>query len=283
MNIHYTRLDLAKNSILLVDTPLPRPAQSAVTGLLLQSQPGAERVGFLEPSSCARMRLQLPGGALCGSTAMALAALVADRDGLRAGELTEVPLEVSGAEGVLRCRVAAEKGSYRCAVSMPRPDRMGMASVAGVERPAVFFPGMVYCIVPADAPERRAAELAIGPLCRRLGARSCGLLFLDQETLSCTTLVYVAQTDTARWQRSCGCGSAALGAWLAHRRQASQTLALRQVGGTLDVSAVWRGRVTTLAIAGSVGLGPCGTLSLPISGAFFTKNGGMISENVCKM
>ena len=264
MDIHYTLMHPAKSATLLVDTPVPRPSQAAVARLLLQSQRAAEQVGFVEPSACARRRLQMMGGALCGNAAASLAALLCLRDGLSAGQTAELALETSGTEGVLRCRVDLEDGRCRCAVALPRPDRIGQVSVAGVARPAVFFPGAVYCVVPAGALDRADAESAVGPLCRHLGAAVCGLLFFDEDALSFTPLLYAAATDTRRWARSCASGSAALGAWLAHRSGASRAVSLRQPGGVIHVSATWRGRVSSLVMAETVGFGPSGSLILPL-------------------
>ena len=272
MEISYITLDPTKNITLLVETPVRRQAQSAVAQLLLRSDPQAEQVGFLEPAALpgARRRLQMMGGEFCGNASMALAALLAHEDGLSPGQETVIPLEVSGKEGLLTCRVRAEADCFRGTVDMPLPEKIEAVDVwTGAEMlscPAVFLPGIVHAVVPVGAVDRARAEEAVQLLCAALRAEAAGLLLFDEAALSFEPLVYVAATHTAVWERGCGSGSAALGCYLAHRDKASRHVPLRQSGGVIEAEAVWaENRVAEVRITGQVRLGERRVMPLPHS------------------
>ncbi|QNL44760.1 hypothetical protein H8790_01515 [Oscillibacter hominis] len=275
MEISYITLDPTKNITLLVRTTVPRSAQPSVAQLLLRSNPDAEQVGFLESASArgARARLQMMGGEFCGNAAMSLAALLAWEDGLASGDAADIPMEVSGESGILTCHV--QMGTECClgTVDMPLPERIREIDVVAGDRmlscPAVFFPGIVHCIVPAGALTHPQAEDAVQLLCATLKADAAGILLFDEDALSFSPLVYVAATHTSVWERGCGSGSAAIGCYLAQRTGAPYTVALRQPGGIIEVRAGWKdGRVDTLTITGEVRKGESGSLVLPLNGFF---------------
>ena len=83
-----------------------------------------------------------------------------------------------------------------------------------------------------------------------------GLLLFDETAMRFDPLVYVRATDTAVWERGCGSGSAAIGAWMTKKHGKGQCLSLKQPGGAIAVATVWQdGAVTSLTITGTVALG----------------------------
>lgn len=255
MKLDYTIWDPTKNITLLVSTPVPRGEQPGVAAKLMTARPLVEQVGFLEAASLpgAVLRLQMMGGEFCGNASMSAAAYAARRDGLAA---PDVPLEVSGYGGLLRCRLDRQDDGLWGTVNMPLPERIAAAELpdAGAV-PAVVFDGITHCIVPAGAITREAAETAVRTLCAALEADACGILLYDEPAAAFAPLVYVRSTGTAVWESGCGSGTAAVGAYLASRANASKAVSLRQPGGTIIVSAEWKnGRVSALTITGHVAL-----------------------------
>ena len=141
-----------------------------------------------------------------------------------------------------------------CVDSMPLPKRIDSAELPYVGNvPAVVFDGITHCIVPAGAITREAAEAAVRPLCAALEADACGILLYDEPAAAFAPLVYVRSTETAVWESGCGSGTAAVGAYLAFRANASKTVSLRQPGGTITVSAEWiNSSISALTITGHV-------------------------------
>lgn len=255
MRLDYTIWDPTKNITLLVSTPVPRGEQAGIAAQLMANCPQVEQVGFIEPASLpgAALRLQMMGGEFCGNASMSAAAYAAETYGLTG---PEIPLEVSGHEGLLTCRLERREDSLWGTVNMPLPLKITVAELPGAGAvPAVVFDGIVHCVVPAGTLSRRAAEEAIRPLCAALDADACGILLFDEAASSVTPLVYVRSTDTAVWESGCGSGSAAVGSYLASRAGADVTVRLRQPGGSITVCAAWEnGRVSALSITGRVTL-----------------------------
>lgn len=259
MEISYTVYDPTKNITALVTSPVPRDRHAAIAAELMRQTPAVEQVGYLEPSSVpsARLRLQMMGGEFCGNATMSAAAYLAQQDGLPAGQAADVLLEVSGASGVLSCHIENCGDHFLGTVAMPLPLRIGTTVLSPDCRmdvcPAVWFPGIVHCIVPAARLSRQQSELLIRPLCKRLKADACGILLYSEDESSFSPLVYVASTDTAVWESGCGSGTAALGSYLAAQSQQAGTFSLHQPGGVISVFAAWNGHaVSALSITGKV-------------------------------
>ena len=108
MEISFVKLSPTQNVTVLATSPVPRAEQPAAAArLLAYDGVGGEQAGFLEKPvhSAARARLQMMGGEFCGNAAMSLSAYLARQDGLADGASEEYLLEVSGAEGLVPCRV----------------------------------------------------------------------------------------------------------------------------------------------------------------------------------
>ena len=105
MELRYTVIDPTKNITLLVTTPVPRDVQPRVAAELLQREQDAEQVGFAEGLAAGEPRLQMMGGEFCGNATMSLAALLAFQENLPDDGEAVYPLEVSGADGIVNCRI----------------------------------------------------------------------------------------------------------------------------------------------------------------------------------
>ena len=231
---------------ILVKSPVPRAAQPTVAAALMDYESvHAEQAGFLEPATIpgARMRLQMAGGEFCGNAAMSLAACLAREAGMTEGEIL---IEVSGAHGPVACRVRREGGAYLCALGMPLP--VALETVCGF--PVVRLPGIAHAVV-------EGAEVDAPALVRRIadetGEDAAGVILFSRDKMEIRPLVYVRSAGTLVWERGCGSGTAAVGAFLALKRDADVDVALLQPGGVIRARASCRGGfVASLAIEGRV-------------------------------
>ena len=123
--IEMVRLDPTGNLTCLVTRKERDADEAAITRTLMGE---CEQVAYLElPTTAeARARIRLMGGEFCGNAAMAGACYLAGRDGILPGEEQTVPLEVSGAAGVLRCKVRRTESGYEGPVPMPGIESLTM-------------------------------------------------------------------------------------------------------------------------------------------------------------
>lgn len=245
---------------ILVKTSVPRARQSRVGACLMSDESvNAEQAGFIERAFLpgARARLQMAGGEFCGNAAMSLAAYFAREDGISTGEIL---LEVSGAAGLVSCRVRLSGGAYLCALAMPLPvilDRVGAW-------PIVRLPGIAHAIV-------EGADVDAPALVRKIadetGEDAAGVILFSREKMEIRPLVYVPSAGTLVWERGCGSGTAAVGAYLSMEKGGEIACKLRQSGGTIGVRAVWRdGVIPFLEIEGRVRIVAEGTAYLEEDG-----------------
>lgn len=258
MKLNFAKLSPTRNMTILVRDAVPRPQQSGVAAaLMVYGSVGAEQVGFLEAPSLpgARLRLQMMGGEFCGNASMSAAALLALGDGLADGEERIYPLEVSGAEGLVNCRMLRRGEGYLGTVSMPLPRKF--EAVDG--HPAVFFDGIVHVLAHEDEMTDAQAEAFAAKACAELGADALGVLLLNGNEDAFRPLVYVRETGSAVWEHGCGSGTAALGAYAAQLRRGDVRLSFLQPGGRMQVRAAWReDRVAQIEISGEVRIAAIG-------------------------
>lgn len=258
MELRYTVIDPTKNITLLVTDPVPRDVQPRLAAELLRREEDAEQVGFAEGLAAGKPRLQMMGGEFCGNAAMSMAAWLS-RD-LPVGGDRALTLPVSGAPKPVACHITRLEDCFIGTVSMPLPERIGNLSlpVSGVKEsfPVVFLPGICHVIAPAELFDRAKAEETLRSWSDILPGEAMGLLLLDESQTAFKPLVYVKPTDSCVWERGCGSGSAAIGAWLTAVRGEGQCVSLRQPGGVIQVVTQTEGAcLTALTITGVVHIG----------------------------
>ena len=270
LEIQFTKVNPTQNMTILVESPVSRQDQPRIAAALMDyACVHAEQVGFIEAATDreAWARLQMMGGEFCGNATMSLAAFLVWRRGATSGDEVLVPLEVSGIEELLRCRVLPRDDHYRATVAIPPPRAIEHTALAlGEDRydvSVVRFDGIVHVVVPTEqlreAPREfapRAAE-AWEPL---LGEDACGIILFDRDSLRIDPLIHVRSTASTGWERGCGSGSAAVGACLADRAKGLVTADITQPGGTITVQADYAAsRVTGITITGKVYIAARGT------------------------
>ncbi len=262
MRIQYIKANPTENKTILVETQILREYQAEVAAKLLQADADAEQVGFLEPpySSDARLRLQMMGGEFCGNAAISAGAKIARELNMAEGTELLLPIEVSGANDIVNCRITFDENVYFGTVDLPlpgfvKPVRLEFGG-AEFELTAVFLQGITHLIMlKKKAPEnyRSFAEKAVKAWASLFNDEAIGLILFDDEAVEIAPLVFVKPTDSLYWERGCGTGTAAVGAYLAYKNAQSCTAAVKQPGGIITASATCdNDRITSLSITGSV-------------------------------
>ena len=255
--VRYVRLDPTGNLTCLVLDPVTREEERETTRRLMGE---CEQVAYLEPASLpgSRARIRLMGGEFCGNAAMAAACYLAEQDGVSGGGERTVPIEMSGAPGLLACAVKA--GADGFAGTVPMPPVRGIRRMEGeaYNLTAVSLDGIAHLILsgppfPGDA----EAEALLRRLAEQRPEDAVGLLLWDEERETMRPLVLVKGSGTLVWETGCGSGSAAVGAFLAARNGDGTTVTpVAQPGGVIRVNAVCRnGAVESVSISGAVRLG----------------------------
>ena len=262
MKLKFAKMNPTENMTAIVLSPVERKDQPAVAAkLMAENSVCVEQVGFLEETSLpgAVARLQMMGGEFCGNATMSLAALRAYEEGLPDDGERIYPLEISGADKLLDCRIVRRGEGYVGSVGMPLPENISEAELEpGLFLPVVRFPGIAHVIVKEDKMDPAAAKAVIPRWCRQLKTDALGILLTNQDLNRIRPLVYVRQTDSSVWERGCGSGTAALGAYLAHEAQADVQVSISQPGGVISVRAAFDGNVSGIEITGRVRIAAIG-------------------------
>ena len=258
--IRYVLLDPTGNLTCLVTDPVKEEDRAGVTTALMDR---CEQVGYLMPPRDPRaaVRLQMMGGEFCGNASMATAAYLAERDGAVTGDEREIPLEVSGAEGLVTCRVRRTEDGWDGSAEMPLPLGTEDAVIRGKKLTAVRMPGMTHLILDgetdaaeAEAVLREAAEIFDDP--------ALGLLQWREAGGRMTPLVWVRGSGTTVWENACGSGTAALACRKSLAEKRSAAVSAAQPGGVLRAEAEYRdGGIRRVILHGHVRIGETGTVS----------------------
>jgi diaminopimelate epimerase len=222
----------------------------------------SEQVAYLEAPTLdgAIGTIRLMGGEFCGNAAMAAAGWLS-RDRMEPEKEMTVPIQVSGAGGLVFCRVKGNAdGSFTGTAEMPRVLEIREEFRDGEQYTAVRMEGILHLIREGGAfleraeAERRLREAAA----ERPEEEAIGLMDRNPETGETRPLVYVRGSGTTVWETACGSGSAAIGAAEA-RKQGKDGIfrtEIRQPGGVIRAEAeAENGRITAVRIAGTVRMG----------------------------
>ena len=256
MELRVTAADPAGNVTLLVESPMPPSDYRTAAGRLL-ALPAlrGEQVGFLTaPRMGGEVRLEMMGGEFCGNAARCAGLWQARKRG-RDGA---VAVEMSGCSRLL----TVETGGGEAWAEIPLPHFAENVRLGGTDFTAVCFEGIVHLIaetppLPAETVARLLPEAA-----DRFGLPAAGVMFLHSGQMS--PAVYVRDTNTLFWERSCASGSTAA-AWRDAQSAPDglRRLALRQPGGVIRTETVCEGgRVRSIRIGGPVTLSDAQTLSI---------------------
>lgn len=243
--------DPAGNITIFVMSETP-PSQYAAVASRLLSLPeyGAEQVAFqVSPRMGGDGRIQMMGGEFCGNATRSYGCLLST---LLPGTPDTVLVEISGAESPLSVLVDRQGGQSE--TEMPLPTEMVTVPFDGETYDAVCFDGIIHTIVPGVPRGQKFCDRLLQALRTALPASAYGILFLEGDRM--TPLVYVCETDSMIWERSCGSGSMAVAALRAVRAgDGEHRYALCQPGGVIEATAtVENGTVVACRMGGPVTL-----------------------------
>lgn len=271
MELKFIKTSPTENMTLLIETPVPREQHLEIAEkLIAYGSVYAEQAGYIEEpeNPLAEKRLQMMAGEFCGNASLSLAAVLAEEKGLKVGEETEIILEVSGADSLVNCQMKKEEKGWSGRVAMPLPKAIEHKTFRlndeTYELDVVVFEGISHIIVPAalwgeNATEK--AELAAKEWAEHMPA-AFGILLFDEEKGECQPLVSV-QGVTLIWERGCGSGTSAIGAYLAMKEGRSLSVSLKQPGGIMGVEVSFEnGKFVSLHITGKVSIVAKGTAYL---------------------
>ncbi|WP_460752506.1 hypothetical protein [Myceligenerans cantabricum] len=260
--VDFVKLSPTQNMTVLVTSTHALADYRAIAAQILSAgHLQAEQVGFVRGATTteAQARLHMAGDEFCGNACMALAVLIAAEREPAVGDRTDVVLEASGAEGPLTCRVERQDASYRCELTMPLPGPIEPYLFPGVgagRSALVRYPDVVHLVVESgrhdQALRERAQEVAVR-LAATAGVPVVGVMLYDPHRQELAPLVAVPSLDSMVWERSCGSGTASVGAYLAATSRVPVRTCVHQPGGTMHVRADHGSRgVTDLRICGQV-------------------------------
>jgi diaminopimelate epimerase len=258
--VGFVKLSPTQNMTVLVTSPHSVADYRSIAAQLLSAEHvHAEQVGFVRDavSAVAQVRLHMAGDEFCGNACMALAALTAEALGLGTDDRTHVTLEASGADTPLTCRVERRDDGYDCELTMPGPALVEPYLFPGREadRSAlVRYADAVHLVVECrriDDDLRASAEEVATRLAATEAVPVVGVMLYDPTRGELAPLVSVPSLGSTVWERSCGSGTASVGAHLAATAGVPVRTSVHQPGGTMHVRADH---------------GACGVTELRISG-----------------
>jgi diaminopimelate epimerase len=270
MDVQFIKTNPTQNMTILVESHHNREMYHRVASrIMAYDNVFAEQVGFIESSESglAWARLQMMAGEFCGNATMSLAAVMAWKMNLQQGKIMEVPLEVSGTNQLLLCRVKAQKNGYLCKLDMPLPLSIDKKTIKcsgkAIQTTILRYSGIVHAIVDVPSIDTYAKEMAQimvkSPELLQDEA-AIGIMLYRKHGNEMAPLVYVPCAGTMIWERGCGSGAAALGTYVALETQRDVHMEIKQPGGIIEV---WvrcqKGIIDQLEIQGHVDISAVGT------------------------
>lgn len=258
--IHYVKADPSGNTTILVLDAVPPEKHAALAGQLLRPDcVGAEQVGYLSwPGNGVDVRLDMMGGEFCGNASRSAAAYLLSRTDDDQGEYT---VSCSGSNTLLHASVQRVKGNvFDAFIDVPSPKKMDIVLLETDESDYRFYrvvlPGIVHFVHFAPSIKNIDKDVlwqAVYNFATALHYGAFGMDLVDRKTLTMIPAVYVSQTDTLYWERSCGSGSAATAASLAKLCGHDIACEIRQPGGSITIEAAYADQaVRHIRIGGNV-------------------------------
>jgi histidine racemase len=251
MKLKFIKANPTENMTIFILDPLPRSTYSDVANKLMNyNNLCAEQVGYFEKptisGSCARLHMM--GGEFCGNASRAFAAFMVRKKYAtfqREGDSYIVPFEVSGNDGILKANVKElSDHTFDVKIRLPlhKSAKPFETHYNGVHYSGLLvdFEGISHVVLSTgnDIPDEGLLLHIVKEL-SPLKNSAFGVMFYDEERNFMIPLVYVADTDSVIWERSCGTGTAALGVALSLTSQGSIDMVVAQPGGNLEVLTTW--------------------------------------------
>jgi diaminopimelate epimerase len=263
MEVDFVKISPTQNMTILITSPVTRQQQPAVAQkVMAYDNVYAEQVGFVEKpdNPKAAARLQMAGGEFCGNATLSLCAYLVWKGDIECNDRCTVPVEASGASEILYCDITKKAGYFLAKIGMPVPERIENFNVkiegTSHSLPVVYMPGISHVIVDMEKTNINKdllVEKLILDTVSFTREEAFGIMFYDKNNCSIEPFVCVKTSDTKVWERGCGSGSGALGAYLAQTSGKSIKAEVSQPGGIITVEAdMTDGKITNLSIEGKI-------------------------------
>lgn len=221
-----------------------------------------EQVGFVKsPKTCGELRLEMMGGEFCGNATRSFGLYIAAKNGETSDKT--ITVEISGCSNTLDVETNVTNDYAR--TSMPLPKGIDYISLDdGQLLPAVVFEGIVHVIAENEEVSDDMYEKVKKAVINRYNPEAFGLMFLASDKLYITPAVYVMETDSLVYERSCGSGSIATAIYLTKDEKSGVfTYDIAQPGGTIETQVYKEnGNVIKATIGGKVTLSAIKTIQL---------------------
>lgn len=263
MEIEFVKTSPTQNMTILVTSPVPQQAHLAVAEqLMAYDNIYGEQVGYIitPKNPDAKGALSMMAGEFCGNATLSLGAWLMEEENLPVGTTQTMHLEVSGAEHLIACTITKGEKDYFGIVAMPlakeiKEMRFPLEGEM-LSLPVVVFEGITHVIV--DQSIWGVAYLEKAKKAAKAWAQflpqAFGILIWDGEEKKLTPLVCV-QGSSLVWERGCGSGTSAIGAYLAAKTGRDVSLACLEPGGSMEVSVTMKdGAISSIAIGGHVSI-----------------------------
>ncbi|MBM7870029.1 diaminopimelate epimerase [Clostridium pascui] len=259
---------------------LPRKIHKDVAKEIMQyGNVYAEQVGFIETPVTEEgkkretLRLQMMGGEFCGNAARSLAAYMvySSYPGLnKFQDKYLVELEVSGAKDMVLCEVSPTQKSneFYSKINMPLP--LGIDEITfnyengSLNISKVELPGITHFIVYSDGIKNKESffeEFKSKSNLDKLDA--FGIMFYEPHKNFLEPLVYVRETESLFWERSCVSGTTALAYALSYDKKENLNIEVNEPGGKLLVHVNWHEeKIKSIRLDGKVTIVAEGTLHI---------------------
>lgn len=268
LQLRFAKLDPSGNVTVIVLDPIASSLCAQVAAQIMGRQGlGAEQVGFVtnarNPKALAHLNMM--GGEFCGNAARAFAAYLAftDYPGIvwRNGK-GEVPIEISGYDGVLTAQVSMSSNEIASAYvtsPMPKPIAVRCMDFGQHRLALVKFEGISHAVAwdlePSEETFNKIMSVGSGP-----NDAAFGVMFFSEDTSKVVPLVAVRNTESLVWEGSCASGTVAVACAVAFRDRRSVELRLSQPGGALDVNVKWDKGIVNTRVGGRVDMIASGRL-----------------------
>lgn len=251
------KADICKNMTAFVIFPVDARLRSAYGKIIMEMDHSIEQVGFISPSYEEKpLRLDMAGGEFCANATRAYGLYAAICDDIQG--MDSQFCYVSGAKEALEVRVNTDI-NYAM-VDIPFEEEIQTVKIEGKEYPVVPFPGIHHMIVEGENPcENRARELMTS-LEQQVSSEAYGVLFFDRDAMKVVPYVKVVESQTFMKESSCGSGSAALGYYLAEKKDRNFTFHFE--GGDIDVECKDLDGNYFVCVGSEVSLGPVEVISI---------------------
>ena len=263
MEVDFVKISPTQNMTILVTSPLDRAEyRDLAEKIMAYDNVYAEQVGFVEKAlnPQALARLQMTGGEFCGNASLALCAYLVWKGLAESNDECTVPIEVSGLDEVLYCDIKKVDNFFLGKIKMPVPDHIKdyCVEIMGKNHnfPVVYMPGISHVIVDTELVVDNM-ETIVDTLLLNFNSitkeDALGVMFYEKKHSCIKPFVYVKTAGTMVWERGCGSGTAALGAYLAHCFGKNVKVGIAQPGGTITAEAdIAEGRIINLTIEGKI-------------------------------